>query len=80
MAAPVASRHADPLEDAETLRLAPTGDIVELGGVPGSLAEIEGQYMGLIRIAAAAAPELVAFHGELSAAAARPAATSTTCT
>lgn len=64
-------RHVDPLDDAETLRLDAAGNVLELGGRPGRLEEIEGQYMGLIRIGAPAAPALVALHGELRQAAAR---------
>jgi choline kinase len=45
-------RMADPLADAETLRLSADGDIVELGGRPASLHEIEGQYMGLTKVRA----------------------------
>jgi L-glutamine-phosphate cytidylyltransferase len=45
-------RMADPLSDAETLRLSRDGDVVELGKRPGSLEEIEGQYMGLTKIRA----------------------------
>lgn len=43
-----AARFGDPLSDAETLKV--QGDrIVEIGRKPRSLAEIEGQYMGLLR-------------------------------
>jgi choline kinase len=41
------ARFGDPLEDAETLRL--SGDrIVEIGQVPQSIEEIEGQFVGLV--------------------------------
>lgn len=43
------ARNEDPLEDAETLKLSPNGDIIEIGQKPKSLADIEGQYMGLIK-------------------------------
>ncbi len=39
-------RFADPLQDAETLRL-DAGRIVEIGGKARSLDEIEGQYIGM---------------------------------
>lgn len=54
-------RLTDPLADAETLELDPDGHIVELGRKPRSLADIEGQYMGLIKFSAAFAPTAVAF-------------------
>lgn len=42
----------DPLSDAETLRLGPEGRVLELGKKPKSYADIEGQYIGLIKIRA----------------------------
>lgn len=54
-------RQEDPLEDAETLKLDPSGDIVEVGKKPKSLAEIEAQYMGLILARAPMAPKLASF-------------------
>ena len=50
-------RMADPLSDAETLRVAPDGRLLELGRTASSYAEIEGQYMGLIRVRADVASE-----------------------
>jgi choline kinase len=58
-------RLADPLSDAETLKLSAGGDIVELGKKPSSYDEIQGQYMGLIKVRADLAPELVAHHRRL---------------
>lgn len=46
------ARMEDPLSDAETLRLAADGRILELGKKPKSYEEIEGQYIGLIKIRA----------------------------
>ncbi len=43
------ARNENPLEDAETLKLAQDGRIVEIGQKPKSLDEIEGQYMGLMK-------------------------------
>lgn len=43
-------RNENPLDDAETLKLHPDGRIYELGRKPKSLSEIEGQYMGLIKL------------------------------
>ena len=42
-------RNTNPLDDAESLRLGNDGRIREIGGRPGSLDEIEGQYMGLMK-------------------------------
>jgi L-glutamine-phosphate cytidylyltransferase len=47
------ARNEDPIADAETLKLAPDGRILELGQKPKSLAEIEGQYMGLMKFSSA---------------------------
>lgn len=52
-------RMADPLQDAETLRIGDNGNVVELGRKPSSYDEIEGQYMGLIGVRAGFAPEFV---------------------
>ncbi len=43
------ARFRDPLVDAETFRHE-NGRLIEIGAKPGSLEEIQGQYMGLIRI------------------------------
>jgi len=55
-------RMADPLADAETLKLAPDGRLLELGKKPSSYADIQGQYMGLIKVSPAAAPGVIRFH------------------
>jgi choline kinase len=44
------ARFDEPLADAETLRLRPDGTIAEIGRRPGSLDEIEGQYIGLVAL------------------------------
>lgn len=59
-------RMDDPLHDAETLKLDPAGNILELGKKPGSYDDIEGQYMGLIKIRADYAPRFVDFHNNLN--------------
>lgn len=46
------TRNENPLTDAETLKLAADGCILEIGQKPESLAEIEGQYMGLMKFSA----------------------------
>lgn len=55
-------RWSDPLHDAETLKLDSDGNIVALGQRPDSYEQIEGQYMGLIKVTAGFAPELVDFY------------------
>jgi choline kinase len=58
-------RQEDPLTDAETLRFAEDGTIRELGKKPQRLADIEGQYMGLIKVSAAFAPTFARVYSEL---------------
>ena len=43
-------RFGDPLIDAETFRLGPGGTLAAIGARPATLAEVEGQYMGLLRM------------------------------
>ena len=40
-------RFVDPLVDAETFRMSDKNEVIEIGGKPSSLDEIEGQFMGL---------------------------------
>ena len=51
-------RNPNPLDDAESLKLDPQGFILELGKKPKNLAEIQGQYMGLFKIARRRVAEL----------------------
>lgn len=64
------ARSQDPLKDAETMRLNPDGTIRELGKRPRTLEEIEGQYMGLIRVSAGFAGRLTGIYGRMDRAAA----------
>jgi choline kinase len=43
-------RFGDPLLDAETFRLNPDHTLAEIGNKPKSVNEVEGQYMGLLRL------------------------------
>jgi L-glutamine-phosphate cytidylyltransferase len=52
------ARNEDPLDDAETLKLDPDGRIIEIGQKPKSLSEIEGQYMGLIKLSSKGVTQL----------------------
>ena len=66
------ARNENPLDDAETLKLAGDGRILEIGQKPKSLAEIEGQYMGLMKFSAKGTLSLrKAFHDARSAASLR---------
>jgi L-glutamine-phosphate cytidylyltransferase len=42
-------RFADPLADAETFRVGPAGELLEIGGKTRRIEEIDGQYMGLLK-------------------------------
>jgi L-glutamine-phosphate cytidylyltransferase len=42
-------RFADPLADAETFRVNPAGQLLDIGGKTGRVEDIEGQYMGLFK-------------------------------
>lgn len=58
-------RMEDPLADAETLKMNPTGEILELGKKPQTLDDIQGQYMGLILWRAAAMKQILDFYDNL---------------
>jgi len=58
-------RMEDPLADAETLRLDDQGRILELGKKPQTLAEIQGQYIGLIMIRRVALDLVCAYYHEM---------------
>jgi choline kinase len=61
------ARGDDPLADAETLRLDADGRILEIGQKPGSLDQIEGQYMGLMKFSASGVEILrSAYHGAVA--------------
>lgn len=59
------ARNENPLTDAETLKYGESGQIIELGKKPNSLADISGQYTGLIKISSKKISEFVAFYDEL---------------
>ncbi len=58
-------RSSDPLANAETLKLDSSQNILELGRKPKTLEEIEGQYMGLIKVNAEFVPRLVNTYQQL---------------
>jgi L-glutamine-phosphate cytidylyltransferase len=43
-------RFADPLSDAETFRIDVAGQLLEIGGRTTRIEEIQGQYMGLLKL------------------------------
>ena len=59
------ARNEDPLADAETMRLDAQDNIIELGQKPQTLADIEGQFTGLIKIAHHKLGALLAFYDAL---------------
>lgn len=61
-----ADRFGDPLLDAETFRLDPSGCLIEIGNRPASVVEVEGQYMGLLRFTPEGWAELNAIRLSLS--------------
>lgn len=60
-------RFADPLDDAETLRLGTQGRILDIGRKPTSLAEIEAQYLGLLAFRGSGVAALRAAHAAIHA-------------
>lgn len=61
-------RFGDPLLDAETFRLNPDHTLAEIGNKPGSVAEVEGQYMGLLRFTPAGWAEVLRIRAGLDGA------------
>jgi len=51
-------RFDDPLLDAETFRISHTSTLIEIGKKPKSTDEVEGQYMGLLRLTPAGWSEI----------------------
>ena len=58
-------RMANVLSDAETLKLNDNGHIIEIGKPPKSLNQIQGQYIGLIKIRKDFAPEFFNLYDKL---------------
>ncbi|MCT7471124.1 phosphocholine cytidylyltransferase family protein [Aliarcobacter cryaerophilus] len=59
------ARMDDPLRDAETLKIDEKGYIKELGKKPKSYDEIEGQYIGLVKIRKDIAPKIKEYYEQL---------------
>jgi len=54
-------RFDDPLSDAETFTIDPRGHLTEIGARAESVAEIHGQYMGLLKFSAAGWRSVMSF-------------------
>jgi len=61
-------RFGDPLLDAETFRLQADGSLAEIGNKPQSVAEVQGQYMGLLRFTPEGWAEVLRIRSGLSSA------------
>lgn len=61
------ARMDDPLADAESLRLGPDGRLLEIGQKATSYDQIEGQYMGLIKVSAQWAAKLCGVYDDMAA-------------
>lgn len=61
-------RFADPLSDAETFRVNADGMLAEIGNKPKSVQEVQGQYMGLLRITPEGWNEVLRIRAALTAA------------
>ena len=60
------SRLENPLDDAETLKIDGQGFVTELGKVPESYDQVQGQYTGLIKIRKDMLPKLISFYQNLN--------------
>ena len=58
-------RMENPLEDAETMILDDNGNILQLGKKPSSYAQIDGQYIGLLKISKNALNQIRSFYHNL---------------
>lgn len=61
-------RFADPLVDAETFRIDAAGQLLEIGGKALQIEDIQGQYMGLLKLTPPAWNAIEALLSELDAA------------
>ena len=59
------ARMEDPLSDAETLKIDASGNIIELGKKASSYDEIEGQFIGMIKIRKDFVSKFISFYKSL---------------
>lgn len=55
----------NPLTDAETMKIDESNNILELGKKPKNINEIQGQYIGLIKISKNILPKVIDFYENL---------------
>jgi choline kinase len=60
-------RFADPLGDAETFRINAAGQLLEIGGTSTRIEDIQGQYMGLLKVTPSAWSAIEALLSRLDA-------------
>ena len=58
-------RMENPLTDAETMKIDESNNILELGKKPKNINEIQGQYIGLIKISKNILPKVIDFYENL---------------
>lgn len=58
-------RMGDPLADLETVKFRDDGTLQELGKKPGSFDEIEGQFVGLVKVARESQEKLLQFYSAM---------------
>ena len=58
-------RFGDPLLDAETFRINPDNTLSEIGSRPVTASEVQGQYMGLLRISPSGWAEIIRIRASL---------------
>jgi choline kinase len=59
------ARMVDPLSDAETLEIYMVGNVTSNGKRPTTYAQVQGQYMGLIKFSQEALPRVLGFYDSL---------------
>lgn len=58
-------RHGDPLTDAETMKYDKNASIIELGKKPRTIADVQGQYVGLTKISKEVIRKVIEFRAAL---------------
>ncbi len=59
------ARMENPMDDAETLKINEVGDIIELGKKAHAIKEIQGQYIGMIKVRKDFVSRFINFYSEL---------------
>ena len=58
-------RMNNPLDDAETLKISPDNNIIEIGKKAKTFDDIEGQYIGLIKISSKILPCVYEYYNKM---------------